>query len=72
MPKPSKKQTKSKKKMGRPRKYAKKKEAYTIYNKKRPVMRLYPGEKQIIEYLRKNPDEFSKLKNQADSGASSF
>ena len=71
MPKSPKKSVKPKKKMGRPRKYAKKKEAYSVYNKKRPVMRLYPEEKDVILYLRKNPDELRKLKDQANSRYSS-
>ncbi len=67
MPKSSKRKTKPKKRSGRPRKYAKSKEKFTVYNKKRPVARLFPGEKEILEYLRNNPTELNRLKNMAKS-----
>ena len=51
--------------MGRPRKYAQQKEMYTVYNKKRPVIRLFPKEKEILEYLRNNPEEFEILAQKA-------
>ena len=69
--KTSKKTSKTGKKLGRPRKYAQKKEAYSVYNKKKPVIRVTPEEKQVIEYLRKNPDEFDRLKSRTGSSYSS-
>ena len=67
MPKTSRKKGKSKQRSGRPRKYTKSKEKFTVYNKKRPVARLYPGEKEILEYLRKNPTELNRLMNLVSS-----
>jgi len=49
------------KKPGRPRKYKNPNERYTVYNKKRPHMRLNPKEKSIILWLRENPDELEVL-----------
>ena len=64
MPKKTKRKGTPQKRSGRPRKYARSKEKFTVYNKKRPVIRLYPGEKQILEYLRNHPEEMSRLKKQ--------
>ncbi len=53
--------TKPKKKLGRPRKYAKKKEKFTVFNKKKPVIRVNPEEKEIVKWLRKNPDVYQNI-----------
>ena len=50
-----------KNKLGRPKIYAEKKEAYTVYNKKKPPIRVTAEEKRIIEYLRKNPETLEIL-----------
>lgn len=47
--------------MGRPKKYAEKKEAYSVYNKKKPNIRVSPEEKKIILYLRKDKARVQKF-----------
>ena len=60
MSKKAKKSRKTGKPMGRPRKYAEKKEAYTVYNKKKPPVRLASDEKELIMYAREKPEIFQK------------
>ena len=60
MPKKAKRVSKTGKNLGRPKKYANPKEKFTVYNKKKPSVRLSPNEKKIIIFARKNPE---KMKN---------
>ncbi|MCH8943119.1 MAG: hypothetical protein IIA48_11870 [Bacteroidetes bacterium] len=54
--------------MGRPRIYAEKKEAYTVYNKKKPPVRLTAEEKKLIMYAREKPEAFQKWLAEVEMG----
>ena len=54
--------------MGRPKKYAEKKEAYTVYNKKKPPVRLSPNEKKLIMHARANEKVMQKWLAEVEMG----
>lgn len=68
MSKNAKKSRKTGKPMGRPRIYAEKKEAYTVYNKKKPPVRLTTQEKKLIMYAREKPEAFQKWLAEVEMG----
>ena len=68
MPKKAKRVSKTGKSMGRPKKYAEKKEAYTVYNKKKPPVRLSPDEKKLIMHARANEKVMQKWLAEVEMG----
>ena len=68
MPKKAKRISKTGKRLGRPKKYANPKEKFTVYNKRKPNVRLSPGEKKIILFLRDNKDRYNALLAEAEMG----
>ena len=68
MPKKAKRISKTGKQFGRPKKYANPKEKFTVYNKKRPAVRLYPDEEKIILWLREDPKRKQKILAEIEMG----
>ena len=68
MPKTSKRISKTGKRLGRPKKYASPKEKFTVYNKKKPNVRLDPDEKKIILWLREDLKRKQKILAEIEMG----
>lgn len=68
MPKKTKRVSKTGKPLGRPRVYANPKEKFTVYNKKKPSVRLTAKEKKLIMYAREKPEAFQKWLAEVEMG----